>query len=93
MVGACTGNVRSTPTPKLTFRTVESLLETRTLAADDDALEHLDALTGTLDHAHVDLRVSPGAKCGNVVAKRVAVDEVGGIHVSGPFRITEALEV
>jgi hypothetical protein len=41
----------------------------------------------------VDLQGVAGTKRGDVVAKRVAVDEVGRIHVSGPFRITEALEV
>jgi hypothetical protein len=68
-------------------------VQTRALATDDDALEDLNALARALDHSHVHLQGVAGAECGNVVAKRVAVDEVGRIHESGPFRITEASEV
>ena len=66
----------------------KGLVEARTLAADDDALEDLDALTGAFDDSYVDLYGVAGAKCGNIVAKRVAVNEVSGVHESGPFRIT-----
>src|SRR5664280_3381918 len=71
----------------------EGLLEARALTADDDALEDLDTGARTLDHAHVDLQRVTGAKVRNVVAKRVAVNEVSRIHESGPFRITEDFKV
>ena len=61
--------------------------------ANDVALEDLDALAHAFDDADVDLYGVTGAERGNVIAKGVAVDEVSRIHGSGPFRITEALEV
>jgi hypothetical protein len=63
------------------------------LATDDDALEDLNSLASTFYDAHVHLQGVARTKGGNVVAKRVTVDEVSRIHESGPFRITEALEV
>ena len=47
----------------------EGLLETSALTANDHALEDLDALAGTLNHAHVDLQGIAGSKGGDVVAK------------------------
>jgi len=48
--GECSGNVRSTPTPKEFLRTVNVLAGTGALALDQRFLEHLDALARALDH-------------------------------------------
>jgi hypothetical protein len=75
------------------FADRERLLQARSLAANNDALEDLHTFTGTFNDSDVHLQGVTGAKRWNVVAKRVAVDEVSRIHESGPFRITKALEV
>ena len=80
MIGECTGNVRSTPTPKLTLRTVNVSRHAAALAADDDALEHLDPLAGAFDDADVHLQGVAGRELGDVVAQLGAVDEIGGVH-------------
>ncbi len=67
----------------------EGFLQTRALTTNDDALEDLNTLTGAFDHANVDFQVVTRAKCGNIVAKRVAVYKFSRVHESGPFRITE----
>ena len=79
-IGECTGKVRSTPTPKLTLRTVKVSRTAAALAADDDALEHLDPLAVALDHADVHLQGVAGGEVGDVVAQVGAVDEIGGVH-------------
>ena len=45
----------------------EGLAEARALAADDGALEDLDALLGALDDPHVDLQRVAGSEVGDVV--------------------------
>ena len=72
--GECTGKVRSTPTPKLTLRTVKVSRTPGALAADDRALEDLDPLPGALDHPDVHLDGVAGAEVGDVVAQAVAID-------------------
>ena len=80
MIGVCTGNVRSTPTPKLTLRTVNVSCRPGPLTTSHMALEHLDALTVALDHAHVDLEVVAGREVGDVAAERLLIDQVSGLH-------------
>ena len=89
MIGEWTGKVRSTPTPKLTLRTREGLADARALTADGRTLEDLDALPVAFDDADVHLQGVPGAEVGNVVAKALAVDEVGGVH--GQVTLLEAI--
>ena len=45
----------------------ESLVETGTLATDNDALEDLDALAGTFDNSDVNLLGVTGTEGGDVV--------------------------
>ena len=54
--GECTGNVRSTPTPKDYLRTREGLAHALALPLDDDTLEHLRTAPGALDDLEVHLR-------------------------------------
>src|SRR3954467_4369352 len=62
----------------------EGLADAAALTADDDALEDLDARAVALDHADVDLHGVPGAEVGDVVAQRVGVECVQGVHVGSP---------
>ena len=62
-IGECTGNLRSTPTPKLTLRTVKAP-EHRIPRAEYRALEKLHPVPVALDEANVDLELSPGSKAG-----------------------------
>ena len=80
MIGECTGKVRSTPTPKLTLRTVNVSRAPLALAPDHDALEHLDPLAVAFDHADVHLQGVAGGEVGDVVAQLGAVDEIGAVH-------------
>ncbi len=80
MTGEWTGKVRSTPTPKLTLRTVNVSLDAGALATHHGALEHLDPLAGALDHPHVHLHGVAGPEVGDVVSEAVAVDDVGRVH-------------
>ncbi len=80
MVGECTGNVRSTPTPKLTLRTVNVSLHAAALAADDRALEDLHSLAVALDDSDVDLHRVAGTEIRDVLSQAVAVDHLGGVH-------------
>src|ERR687897_448927 len=59
---------------------LERLADAGARAADDDALEDLDALLGPLDHAHMDLERVAGREVGDVGAQAGLVDEIGGIH-------------
>src|SRR5580658_176148 len=61
----------------------EGLAHPRPLAADHDALEHLDTLAGAFDDADVHLDRVPGPELGDVVAQAVAVDDLGRVH-GGP---------
>jgi len=56
------------------------LLQTATLPTDDIALEDLDALFATLDHAYVDLQLVARLEVGDIATKRIVVDDVGGFH-------------
>ena len=69
MIGECTGKVRSTPTPKLTLRTVNVSRTPTAGAADHDALEDLDPGAGALDDLDVDLERVAGAERRDVVAQ------------------------
>ena len=69
MIGECTGNVRSTPTPKLTLRTVKVSRSAAALAADHRALEDLDPLAVALDHPDVHLQGVAGGELRDVVAQ------------------------
>ena len=82
MIGEWTGKVRSTPTPKLTFRTLKVSPHARTLTADHRSLEDLDPLAVSLDHADVDFHRVSGSERGDVVAQRLAIDEIGRVHRS-----------
>ena len=52
--GECTGNVRSTPTPNDSLRTVKVRRDAAALLLQDDALEDLGAAPRALDHLEVD---------------------------------------
>ena len=80
MIGVCSGKVRSTPTPKLTLRTVKLRPMPEPWIADADALEDLDTGAVALDDLDVDLEGVAGAEIGNVVADARGgerVDDVG----------------
>src|SRR5580658_5695274 len=66
--------------PEADLANREGLAQAGSLAADDDALEDLDTLAGTLHDPHVDLDRVPGPKLGDVVAQAVAVDDLSGVH-------------
>src|ERR1700728_828570 len=65
----------------------EGLPDPRALAADDDALEHLDALAGAFDDPHVHLDRVPRPELGDVVAQALAVDDLSGVH-AGPSALS-----
>ena len=80
MIGECTGNVRSTPTPKLTLRTVK-------VSRTPEPWRRMTAPWKTWTRSRVPsttrtwtLTVSPGANGGDVVAEAAAIDEIGGVH-------------
>ena len=84
MIGECTGNVRSTPTPKLTLRTVKvsrTPLPWRRITTPWNTWtrSRLPSTTRTCT-----FRVSPGREVGDVVAQLGAVDEIGGVHRGAP---------
>ena len=79
MIGECTGKVRSTPTPKLTLRTVK-VSGAAALAADDGALEDLDPLAVALDDAYVHLRGCRRARNRGCRRAAGAVDKIGAVH-------------
>ena len=58
----------------------ERLLEAAALAADHDALEHLDALAAGLDDAHVHTHGVARSKGWDVRAQVGLVDEIGLVH-------------
>ena len=50
------------------------------ITSDDGALEDLDALTPTFDHAHVHLDVVAGAEVRDVVAEVPCLDLIKRVH-------------
>src|SRR3954454_20394919 len=62
----------------------EGLADAAALTADDDALEDLDAGAVALDHPHVHLHGVTRAELGDVVAQRVGVERVQGVHLGSP---------
>src|ERR671920_2106804 len=62
----------------------EGLADAPTLAADDHTLEDLDAGAVALDHADVHLDGVTRAELGDVVAQRVGVECVQGVHRGSP---------
>ena len=60
--GECSGNVRSTPTPKDCLRTVKVSRSAVALALDDDALEDLGAAARALDDLEVDADAVAGVE-------------------------------
>jgi hypothetical protein len=72
--GECSGNVRSTPTPKDCLRTVKAL------ALDHDALEHLCAPAGALDDLEVDADAITGLEGGDAPELRTLETVDDGAH-------------
>src|SRR3712207_3040122 len=62
----------------------EGLADAAALTADDDALEDLDAGAVALDDAHVHLDGVARPELGDVVAQRVGVEYVQGVHRGSP---------
>src|SRR4051794_36847082 len=60
----------------------EGLTDAGALAADDRALEHLHALLGALDDAHVHLEGVTRPEVRDVVPETAIVEKVGGVHGS-----------
>ena len=83
MIGECTGKVRSTPTPKLTLRTVNvsrAPLPWRRITAPWKSWtrSRVPSTTRTWTFS-----VSPGAKSGMSSRRLGAVDEIGAVHREG----------
>jgi hypothetical protein len=73
--------LRSTPTWKLTLRTVKvSRTDALALAADDDALEDLDTRARAFDDVDVHLDGVAGAEVGDVRPQARGVDMVEDVH-------------
>src|SRR3954453_14191874 len=68
----------------------EGLAGAAALAADHDALEDLDARAGALDDADVHLDGVAGTELGDVVAQRIGVECVQGVHLSSPVVLAVA---
>ena len=82
--GECTGKRRSTPTPDAIRRTV-NVADARPLTADDYALEHLNALTRTLDDACMNADRVAGCKLRNIGAKLLLLQDLDDIHMFSSF--------
>src|SRR3954451_15207711 len=68
----------------------EGLARAAALTADHDALEDLDAGPVALDHADVHLDGVAGTERGDVVAQRIGVECVQGVHLSSPVVLAVA---
>src|SRR4051794_22272183 len=68
----------------------EGLPGATALPADHDALEDLDAGAVALDHADVHLDGVAGTERGDVVAQRIGVECVQGVHLSRPVVLAVA---
>src|SRR3954462_10775658 len=79
--GECTGNVRSTPTPKDCLRTV-NVSRAGALALDADALEDLDATARALDHLKVDAHGVTGLESRHL-AHLARLEFLDHVHVLG----------
>src|SRR5206468_8707607 len=71
----------------------EGLPGSAALAADHDALEDLDPGAVALDDADVHLDGVAGTERGDVVAQRIGVECVQGVHLSRPVVLAVAYTV
>ena len=76
MIGLCSGKVRSTPTPKLTLRTVNASRMPSPASGDDHAGEDLDSGAGALDDLDVHFDGVAWAEGGKIAAQRCLVELV-----------------
>ncbi len=75
--------MRSTPTVKLTLRTVKVLRDPGAVALQHDTLEHLDALLLALDDPVVDAHRIADPEIGDPLAEQGSFDlreDVRGLH-------------